>query len=151
MPKLSDEFAQNTWIRHAGEPTLTLSASGDLCRALLAWSAGQSVLDAVTVHAEKARIASLSDSDARYALIRAFCHSSLLESFDAAQAYFRDALAWEPSADSLSDELAALADMAREDEALDMVDDWQARCGLPESIADDLRAYVADARHMFDR
>ena len=45
----------------------------------------------------------------------------------------------------LDDERACLADPARLDEALDMVDDWEARVGLPGELRGDLVAALLDA------
>jgi hypothetical protein len=45
----------------------------------------------------------------------------------------------------LDDERACLADPARLDEALDMIDDWEARVGLPGELRGDLVAALLDA------
>jgi hypothetical protein len=43
------------------------------------------------------------------------------------------------------DQRACLADPARLDEAMDMVDDWEARVGLPGELRGDLVAALLDA------
>jgi hypothetical protein len=66
----------------------------------------------------------------------------LLELIDSADDYFAE----HDLAPTNGEELAAMLDPEGEDDALGMIDDWEARLAVPQPLCDALREWIAD-RH----
>ena len=48
-------------------------------------------------------------------------------------------------------ERECLRDPTREDDALGMIDDWEARLAVPQPLCDALREWIADRHHVLNR
>lgn len=68
----------------------------------------------------------------------------LQELIDSANEFFRDHSLDEANAD----EIACLVDATLEEDALGMVDDWEARLAVPQPLCDALREWIADRHHV---
>lgn len=75
--------------------------------------------------------------------------TGLLPAFLAAHSFFANRYgAPEIWWDAVAEPLACLLDATREDEALGMLDDWEARLGLPSDIRADLSAWIVDRHYI---
>jgi hypothetical protein len=96
-----------------------------------------------------------TDADCRYSLLRSMAGDAA-SWYDCAMSEF-GALGLDVGDDGAEktlvrcDEMACLIDPARASEAYDMVDDWEARLGLSDHVAGELRAAVTDNYYVFER
>jgi hypothetical protein len=138
---LPDDTARTLWIALRAQPTRVLDAPPSVVESLLAWND------------RNFDVGPMGPDAVRYALLRVMTDADALRAFDEAQSQM-DA---QPIGDvddhaaGLAEELACFIDPARSAEAADMVDDWEARVGITDETAENLRAAIVDNYHIFQR
>ena len=120
-----EELGRTLWCLCTDRPALVTRLNDTTCRALLAWSDDRRDYDALDADA------------ARYELLRYVAWGDLVIALDAATAWLTSH-GYDESDAARYEQLLCAADESRAEEARGMVDDWQARLGLPAELAETL-------------
>lgn len=134
MRTQSPELCSVLWTQLAKNPTAVLDLPRDVAAQLIAWDDSNADTDGWDLPV------------LQMMLLRSFAGDDMVEAFDAAQTALRS-----DDTEGRAEELAWLIDPSRSEEAMDMVDDWKSRCGLPEELAEALRECIATNDAIFAR